>query len=344
MRKAILNEEISSLTLELSMLLHAGVSVSDALALLAEEDDYKELLSEMAQQADNGASLAECFRENGNFPAYVCGLIEVGERAGRTEEALSALSRYYERMAKLNRRIRSALLYPAVMLVLMLVVIGVLLVKVLPIFDDVYMSLGGQLTGIAGGLLTLGRWLDKAMPVLWVVLALVVVFFTLFAAVAPFRERFLSLLRNISGDKGVFRQMNTARVVQALAMGMSSGLQLEEALELASNLLEDVPAAKARCLSCRESLDQGLPLSTAMHSSGLLPANACRLLEMGHRSGTMDATMEKIAGDLSENSEAAIEEMVSRIEPALVLVCSLLVGLILLSVVLPLMHIMSAIG
>lgn len=138
--------------------------------------------------------------------------------------------------------------------------------------------------------------------------------------------------------------MNTARVVQALAMGMSSGLQLEEALDLASNLLEDVPAAKARCLSCRERLEQGLPLSTAMRDSGLLPANACRLLEMGHRSGTMDATMEKIAGDLSENSEAAIEEMVSRIEPALVLVCSLLVGLILLSVVLPLMHIMSAIG
>lgn len=80
-------------------------------------------------------------------------------------------------MAKLNRRIRSALLYPAVMLVLMLVVIGVLLVKVLPIFDDVYMSLGGQLTGIAGGLLTLGRWLDKAMPVLWILLALIVVFF-----------------------------------------------------------------------------------------------------------------------------------------------------------------------
>ena len=77
---------------------------------------------------------------------------------------------------------------------------------------------------------------------------------------------------------------------------------------------------------------------------GLLPAGACRLLEIGQRGGTADAAMEKIARDLSEDGEAALEDLVNRVEPALVLVCSILVGLILLSVMLPLMHIMSAIG
>ena len=81
-----------------------------------------------------------------------------------------------------------------------------------------------------------------------------------------------------------------------------------------------------------------------MKASNLLPASACRLLELGQRSGTGDAAMVKIAADLTEESEAALEEKVSRVEPALVLVCSILVGLILLSVMLPLMHIMSAIG
>ena len=109
-------------------------------------------------------------------------MIEVGEETGRTEEALSALSQYYEQRARLDRQVRSALLYPAVMLVLMLLVIGVLLVRVLPIFDDVYASLGGRLTGVAGGLLAIGRWLDSAMPVLWVLLALVVVGFGAFGA------------------------------------------------------------------------------------------------------------------------------------------------------------------
>lgn len=338
--------ELSSLCLELSMLFHSGVGTGDALTLLAEESDpaYQAMLTAMADQVDLGSTLSAAMRETGRFPAYVCGLVEVGERAGRTEEALSALARYYERRARLDRRIKSALLYPAVMLLLMLVVIGVLLMKVLPIFDDVYASLGGRLTGVAGGLLALGRWLDGAMPVLWVLMAAVTVFLAAFAALPSFREKLTTLWRGSRGDKGVARRMNDARLAQALSMGLASGMPVEEALELASGLLDDVPQTKARCLDCRARLEQGERLSAAMQGSQLLPARACRLLELGQRSGTGDAAMEKIADDLSEESEAALEEKVSRVEPALVLVCSILVGLILLSVMLPLMHIMSAIG
>ena len=224
MKKMISHEEISSLSLELSLLLHAGVGAGDALTLLAEESDreYKEMLEGMARRVDEGESLSAAMRETGRFPAYVCGLLEVGEQAGRTEEALGALSRYYEDRARMDRRLRSALLYPAVMLVLMLVVIAVLLVKVLPIFDDVYASLGGRLTGLAGGLLALGRGLDAAMPVLWALLALLAAFLVAFAAVDSFRAKVMALWRGSRGDKGVSRQMNTARLAQALAMGMAS--------------------------------------------------------------------------------------------------------------------------
>ena len=345
-KNGISNGELSTLCLELSMLLHAGVGTGDALSLLAEESDpeYKAMLLDMAEEVDGGAALSDAMRRAEGFPVYVCGLVEVGERAGRTEEALSALSRYYESRARLDRRVRSALLYPAVMLLLMLVVIAVLLVKVLPIFDDVYASLGGGLTGVAGSLLTLGRWLDGAMPVLWVLLVLAAVFLAAFAAVPSFREKLTLSWRRSRGDKGVARKMNDARLAQALAMGMASGMPIEEAVELAAGLMEETPSAKERCLDCRTRLEQGERSSVAMKQSGLLPVGACRLLEMGQRGGAGDAAMEKIAADLSEESEAALEEKVSRVEPALVLVCSVLVGLILLSVMLPLMHIMSAIG
>ena len=344
MGKTITNAELSSLTMELSMLLHAGVGAGDALAMLSQEENYKDLLAGMAQRADEGAPLSQCLREGGRIPAYVCGLVEVGEETGRTEEALSALSRYYERRARQDRQVRGALLYPAVMLVLMLLVIAVLLVRVLPIFDDVYASLGGRLTGVAGGLLALGRGLDAAMPALWAALALAVVFFGAFAGVESFRDRVLALWRRGRGDRGVSRRMNNARLAQAMAMGMASGLPLERSMELAASLMEDVPPARARCEDCRARLEGGAALSAAMGESGLLPAGACRLLEIGQRGGTADAAMEKIARDLSEDGEAALEDLVNRVEPALVLVCSILVGLILLSVMLPLMHIMSAIG
>lgn len=346
MEKMISHEEISSLCLELSLLLHAGVGVGDAFALLMDDSDavYKDMISGMAKQVDEGMPLSAALKNSGCFPVYVSGLVEVGEQSGRLEEALLALSRYYEYRTRLDRRIRNALLYPAVMLLLMLLVIAVLLVKVLPIFEDVYRSLGGRLTGVAGGLLTLGRMLDRAMPVLWLFLAVLVVFLALFAAVSSFRMKVLTWWRGIWGDKGISRQMNTARLAQAISMGMASGMSLEESVTLAAGLVEDIAGAADRCKDCRTRLEQGETQGNALRDSGLLPAASCHLLELGLKSGSGERSMEKIAGDMAENSEAALEEAVSRVEPALVLVCSALVGLILLSVMLPLMHIISAIG
>ena len=346
MKKTLSNLEISSLCLELSMLLHAGVTVGDGLALLAEESEaeYREMLSAMARAVDDGAALSAALRNTERFPVYVCGLVEMSERAGRVEEALASLSQYYETRARSDRQVRSALVYPAVMLVLMLVVIGVLLVQVLPIFDDVYASLGGRLTGVAGGLLLLGQWLDKAMPVLWVLLAVVVLFLAGFSLMEAFRNKVLGWWRSRHGDKGLSGRMNTARLAQAMAMGMASGLPMEESLTLAAGLMEDVPAAQKRCEDCKNRLDKGSALGAALKESNMLPAAQCRLLELGQRSGSADVAMGKIAAGLSEECEADLEEMVGRIEPGLVLVCSVLVGLILLSVMLPLMHIMSAIG
>jgi len=342
MKSQILKEEIASLCLELSLLLHAGVGMGGALHLLSEDSTQKELLSELAEKVDEGTPLHAALRESEVFPMYVCGLVEVGERTGRTEEALVSLSKYYEGRIRMERRVKSSLLYPAVMLGLMLIVIGVLLVKVLPIFDDVYASLGGRLTGVAGGLLNLGRWLETAMPVLWCLLAVLAALVCACAVSESFRDKLLSGWKKRWGDKGIARKLNNARLAQAMAMGMASGLPLEEAVSLSAGLMEG--GAKERCLECQHLLEDGKSLGEALKTSGLLPASQSHLLELGQRSGAGDSSMEKIAHDLTEESEIALDDMVGRVEPALVLVCSLLVGLILLSVMLPLMNIMAAIG
>lgn len=346
MKQKLSPVQISSLSQEMAMLIHAGITVSEGLSLMAQESDGsgRKLLADMANQTEKGDSLSAAMRKSEVFPAYVCGLVEVGERSGRQEEALTALARFYESRSRMDRRLKSALLYPAVMLVLMLVVVGVLLVRVLPIFNDVYASLGGRLTGVAGALLTLGRWLGSAMPVLWAVLALAVLFLLLFAAFPGVREKVLGLWRKGRGDKGVSRKMNNARLAQALAMALASGLPVEEALDLAGSLMADVPGAAARCRDCQSRMENGSTMGEALRDSGILSAGDSRMVELGQRSGSTDAAMERIAQNLAQESEDALEDAVSRVEPALVLACSVLVGAILLSVMLPLAHIMSAIG
>ena len=341
------NDWLSAFCLELSLLLRAGISAGDGLHLLAEEEqeaDGKNLLRTLAEQVESGTPLTAALRETERFPAYVVGLLEVGERSGRAEEALGALSRYYDQRRRLDRYVRGALLYPAMLMLLMLVVIVVLLAKVLPVFEEVYASLGGQLTGVAGGLLSLGRGLDAVMPVLCVLLALGMVFLACFATSHRVRAGILARWNRVGGDRGVARSLATARFAQALAMGLTSGLPVEEALELAASLQSDVPAAAARYRDCRARLADGAGLAEALRQSGVFTPAHCRLLALGLRSGGGDAVMEELARRLSEDAQQALEDCVGRVEPTLVIGTSVLVGLVLLSVMLPLMHILAAIG
>ena len=121
-------------------------------------------------------------------------------------------------------------------------------------------------------------------------------------------------------------------------------MPIEEALSLAGQVLEDVPSAKGRVDSCIAAVESGTSLSKALEEADLMPKTECHLLAAGLRSGVGDLATEQITARMSERSELAINEKMSRVEPTLVIVTSLLVGMILLAVMLPLMNIMATIG
>lgn len=345
--KLLGNEELGGFMQELALLLHSAMPTADALYLLAEEQTegrVKGLIKELADKVENGLPLSAALEQTGIFPQYACGLVAVGEQAGRLEEALAALGRHYEDRARLDRQLKAALMYPAMLLLIMLIVIVVLLSQVLPVFNDVYAYLGGRLTGVAGGLLVIGKALDAAMPVLLAVLVALVLFVAAFGAIEGFRGRITDSWRRLFGDKGVNRSINTARFAQALAMGLSSGLSLDKAVLLGAEMLADIPAAKARMLGGLDALDEGLPVAKAFAKADVLPQSCCRMLEFGIKSGSTDAAVAQIADKLAEESQQALAARVGQVEPALVLITSVLVGLILLAVMLPLMNIMTAIG
>ena len=135
-----------------------------------------------------------------------------------------------------------------------------------------------------------------------------------------------------------------ANFARALAMGIGSGLPLEDAVEQAGKLLADIPAAASRCQCCVRLLHSGAQLSDAMGQSGFLGSAESRMLALGLRQGNGDKVMADLADRLMEQADEALENAVAKIEPAMVLLASVLVGAILLTVMLPLMNIMAAIG
>ena len=346
MEQRLSHQEIEGLSRGMALLLRSGIGLGDGLLLLADQETgaRRELLTRMGSQTDQGLPLSQTMEETEAFPAYVVGMVRAGEETGRLEESLDALADFYAERIRQSRQLRSAVVYPSILLLVMLAVVGVLLVKVLPVFDSVYASLGSRLTGVAGGLLQVGQLLEAALPVVLALLVAAVVGVCLFAGSASFRGKVLDWWNRSRGDKGVGRKQNNARFARALAMGLHSGLPLEAAARMGETMLGDVPQAAQRCQLCTQALEQGTDLEEALGDTGFLSPADCQMLRLGQRSGSQETVMDQVAERLSQEASQALEDRVAQVEPAMVLVSSLLVGVILLAVMLPLLNIMSAIG
>ena len=127
-------------------------------------------------------------------------------------------------------------------------------------------------------------------------------------------------------------------------MGLTSGLTLEESLELAGMLLCDMPGAKKRCDSCLHMLREGVELSVALEDNGFLQVTHSKMLAIGMRGGNGDRVMTELADRMMAEAGEALDSAVAKVEPTMVLAASVLVGMILLAVLLPLTNIMAAIG
>lgn len=326
----------------LELLLRSGVPPAEGCFLLAQEVPDP-LLTRLAEALDAGQPLSDALEASGAFPGSLPALIRVGETTGRLEEALGALADHHAYRHRTSRQLRQALTYPCLILLLMLGVIGVLLVKVLPVFQQVYASLGGSLTGAALWLLALGRGLQRMLPAL-LGIAVLAAASVLVLSRSKNRSRTAAFLARRFGDRGFLRQFNNARFARGLAMGLASGSAPEEAARLARLLLQEIPGAAQRCDRLEAALESGTELSAALEMAGLITAAHSRLLAVGIRSGSGDRIMGEVARRMEEEAIQALETLLSRIEPTMVLCASFLVGGILLTVMLPLMNILTVLG
>lgn len=338
------NAATGGLFRKLQYFIHAGILTSDALFLMAEDaedENEKNMFREMALNTESGMPLSEVFRKAGGFEDYACDMLEAGEETGKLEETLGALADNYGSRADMDSRLTAALFYPALMLLIMIAVIAALLVYVLPIFNDVYARLGSSLTGIAGALLRIGEGLGKVTPLLCTVIGLAAIYLALFAAFSGIRSQLVADWEKSRGNKGAFGKINMARFAQVVYLGMSSGLSTERILELASKML---PKSEEKCEECLTLIKGEKSLGAAMGETGLLPKAESGLLDAGIKSGSGEAAMAQISSRLTVEANSALETATAKIEPAMVVISSVLVGLILVAVMLPLINIMSAIG
>ena len=325
------NPYLSSFCMELSLLLDSGIPAEEGLEMLtADEKDKKvtAVLERAVEALRGGEPLSEALAATGAYSDYMLDMIRLGEETGRTPTVLASLSRYYDRKERLSRSVRSAVIYPSILAVLMFAVILIIIIKVLPVFNNVAEQLGVRLSGAAGVFTGIGIFLSE--NALWIV----------FVLLAALIIAGILIWRNFAGTKWGL-SIAAARFSAAMSMGISSGLDIDRSMTLAKKL-SDNPVMNSRAETCRNLMEEGMSFPAAAAQSGIFRTFYAKMLSVGAAAGALDTMMQEIADRCDDEVTDELEGVINRLEPILVIVMSLLVGLILLSVMLPLTQVMTA--
>jgi type IV pilus assembly protein PilC len=197
---------------------------------------------------------------------------------------------------------------------------------------------------LAVSLMRFGSWLGDTSMVIAIVFAVIFILIILSAAVPKIRKGFVKFFSDRWGGRGVFGKIASSRFVFAMTLAMASGLDTAEAIDVAAAVSGGSKAVDEKHKQCMSMLDSGSTLAEALCDSGILSLQDGKMLSIGSRSGKADIAMAEIARRSDLNVQDSIDRLVGGIEPALVIISSVIVGVILLSVMLPLMGIMTAIG
>ncbi len=344
-RKTLANEYLSDFCAELALLVHAGITIGDGVATFSlEYNNRDKFLAGLLENLEKGENLADALTNTGVVPDYMLDMIRLGERAGRLEQTLQSLADYYNSKANLALAIRNALLYPIVLIIMLAAVVIVLITKVLPIFADIFSQMGATLPAFSQSLIRFGQKLSSASAILIWIMAGIVFICLLIAFISPLRRRVSAFFRYHCGASGIFKDTITAQFSSAMTTAISSGLDADEAVMLAGNIVRGVKKTDKGIIACQELLREGAGLEKSLAASGVFSAREIRLLSLGIRTGTADSVMSEISLRSNEKAVESMESALGKIEPSLVVIISLVVCSVLLSVMLPLMGIMSAIG
>ena len=332
---------------ELYQLVRSGIPIAEGLAMLREDEtdrDTRSWLDALCRSTEEGTPLSAALRETEAFPAYMTDMVALAEETGRLEDTLLSLQRHYDRQLRMAADIRGAVTVPVTLFAVMVAVVVLLVTQVLPVFDRVFAQLGVRMGAVATGMMNAGAVLAKAGTGLAVVLVLIAAAALVVALVPALREKFTGWFRRSFGGRGILGQMAVARFASSMSMAVASGLTMEDSVELAAKLCGGAREIDEKTARCHSDIQDGGSPADALAKSGLFTGRDCRLLKLAEQTGSLPETLEDLASRQEEAGLRSIDRMVGAIEPAIVVITSALAGVILLSVMLPLMGLLSTIG
>ena len=346
-KKKITPKDIAIFTRQLSTMMGAGVPLVQSFEIIGrghENPSMQEMIMSIKAEVESGATLADTLRKHPlHFDELVCNLVAAGEQAGILEGLLDKIATYKEKTEALKKKIKKALTYPAAVLVVAFVVTAILLIFVIPAFEDLFKGFGADLPTFTRMVIDLSVFVREKGWYLAIMMGGGVATFLYFKKRSrPMRHWLdrMSLKMPIIG--GILQKAAIARYARTLSTMFAAGVPLVEALESVAGATGNI-VYEVGVLEMRDEVATGQRLQQAMENTDLFPNMVIQMIAVGEESGSLDEMSSKVADFYEEDVDNAVDNLSSLLEPMIMAILGVLVGGLVVAMYLPIFKMGSVI-
>ena len=330
-------KELMTLTQQLATLVNAGLTLDDALSTLiklAETGNIKSILSGIRKQVHGGSSFADALAEHPKvFSKLYVNMIRAGEAGGILGETLSRLAMFMEKSVELKNSIRSAMVYPAILTFVGGSAVIILITFVIPQFSKLFEEMGAALplpTRIMLGIssIIINYWPALILGTLGFISA-----FTFYIGTNKGRLRWDEILLKLPLFGPLIRKIEVSRFSLTMATLLKSGVPILQAMGIVQSIMINRVIADS-VTNLRQALKRGKGLSGPLEEAGIFPPMAVHMITVGETSGSLDEMLTKVSKTYDKEVEQSIKQVISLIEPMMILLMALIIGFIVISMLL----------
>jgi type IV pilus assembly protein PilC len=331
---------------QFASILKAGVPLVQALGILTEQTEHKQLhkiLATVGDDLQSGKGLSESLSAHEKaLPPIMIKLIEAGEMSGTLDVSLQRLALQFEKDYKLQKKIKSAMSYPIIVGVVALLVVIFLLVFIMPKFTSMFSSMDAELPAITKFMLSVSDFVVNGWMYILSFVILIYALFRLYKGSAVGRMQLDSMKLKMPVVKKAMTRILAARFARTLATLTASGVSLTQSLRIASKVVAN-KVAENKLLDIEEQIKRGVTLHAAISRETIFPKMMMHMVKIGEESGTLDQMLEKAADYFEDEAETSVEKLTSLLQPIMLVIVAAIVLLIILSVMLPMFSIYSSV-
>src|SRR5262245_23236538 len=344
-RSRISTREFVVFNQELATLLKAGMPLVQSLEILRRRVTnpvFKSVLDDVYERVRAGSSLSEAFEAHGQlFPGVYTASLLAGEKSGNLEQVIRRYVAYVKVVASVKRKTISALVYPAILLALSLVVVGIIVLKVVPEFGQFYEQFGQQLPLSTRFIVAASGVASSYFFLVVTGLVIAALAFWQWLSRPGQRERFDRWLLRVPALGGIARKFATSQAARTLATLLGGGIPLVNAIDVSARSIRNQYMAR-ELHTAAQQVREGRALAAAMTDSGAFPDVAIKMVEVGESTGALQEMLNSLADFYDEEIETNLGRFVTIIEPVLLIVMGIVIASLLLSLYMPLFNLSNA--